>query len=144
MARCVSLRFCGGVVLWSVLVCALALGCGRKKEGDVYVELPDVHFQLPNPGNMGGEVNLPGGSGGEDPGGGTGGEEGGTGGNGPVGEDNDGDGFLAPPHGEDCDDTRREVFPGAIEVVLNGIDENCDGSDLIGELQSQSVLPADA
>lgn len=46
--------------------------------------------------------------------------------------DADGDGFLGYPNGEDCDDDRLSVYPGAPEIPLNGIDENCDGSDLVG------------
>jgi hypothetical protein len=68
----------------------------------------------------------------------------GTGGAVEPGIDADGDGFFAPPVGEDCDDTRREVFPGAVELVFNGIDENCDGSDLVGVVESRSILPEGA
>ncbi|MEN0063313.1 MAG: MopE-related protein [Myxococcota bacterium] len=42
--------------------------------------------------------------------------------------DGDGDGFIRGL--EDCDDTNAAVFPGAVEVVGNGIDEDCDGGDL--------------
>lgn len=64
----------------------------------------------------------------------------GTGGSGPErGIDADGDGFAASPEGEDCDDDRLTIYPGAYEIPLNGVDENCDGSDLTGV--EQLVFP---
>lgn len=42
--------------------------------------------------------------------------------------DADGDGF---PVGEDCDDTRSYVFPGAWEDCMDGIDNDCD--DVVDE-----------
>jgi hypothetical protein len=42
--------------------------------------------------------------------------------------DRDGDGFTdAACGGEDCDDTRNDVFPGASDVCFDGVDNDCDG-----------------
>jgi len=44
--------------------------------------------------------------------------------------DLDGDGFSAVLGGGDCDDSRHDVHPGALEIVGNGVDDNCQGGDL--------------
>lgn len=41
--------------------------------------------------------------------------------------DNDGDGYAA---GEDCNDEDANVFPGAMEIKHDGVDQDCNGYDL--------------
>jgi putative metal-binding protein/thrombospondin type 3 repeat protein len=43
--------------------------------------------------------------------------------------DADGDGVL---NDVDCDDSDDTIYPGAIEVLCDGIDQDCDGSDSVG------------
>src|SRR5690606_38074088 len=95
---------------------------------------------LAAPGGMGGAPPCEEsacGTGGVAPG--TGGNEGSGAATGSGGDDLDGDGFTWAEG--DCDDTRAEVHPLALELVLNGIDENCDGSDLVGTSDIRFSLP---
>jgi hypothetical protein len=46
----------------------------------------------------------------------------------PQENDNDGDGFFETQG--DCDDGNSDVYPGAAEVCGDGIDQDCDGTDL--------------
>ena len=38
------------------------------------------------------------------------------------------DGYVSDS--ADCDDSRSDVYPGAVEIINDNIDQNCDGSDM--------------
>ena len=56
--------------------------------------------------------------------------------------DNDLDGFIALEQGGlDCDDGNDAIYPGNIEDLTNGVDDNCDGNiDEIWQFRSDEVL----
>jgi hypothetical protein len=51
-------------------------------------------------------------------------------------DDGDGDGYGAVP---DCDDTDASVYPGALDIPLDGIDQNCNGYDMTIEVDKATV-----
>ncbi len=59
----------------------------------------------------------------------------------PLDVDNDGDGITE--NSGDCDDTDASVFPGASEVINDGIDQNCDGEDLVDADEDGFVADSD-
>ncbi len=43
--------------------------------------------------------------------------------------DEDGDGYYAEPDGLDCDDSSSLIRPGGVEVLYDGVDQDCSGED---------------
>jgi len=56
--------------------------------------------------------------------------------------DRDGDGYSPFFGGPDCDDARRDVHAGAVDVPGNGVDENCLGGDSKASAQAAPAAPA--
>lgn len=54
--------------------------------------------------------------------------------------DGDGDGWAACA---ECDDTDRDVFPGAAETAEDGVDQDCDGWDLGGDVDGDGLDDTD-
>ncbi len=54
--------------------------------------------------------------------------------------DADKDGYASRLGGGDCDDTKASIYPGADEIISNGIDEDCDGIDLVPAAPVKTVV----
>lgn len=58
------------------------------------------------------------------------------------GEDKDMDGFKSAEYGgPDSRDDDPEIFPGAMEIPEDGIDQDCNGCDLVPELRRDGEVP---
>jgi arylsulfatase A-like enzyme len=61
--------------------------------------------------------------------------------------DDDGDGFSARFGGGDCDDHNATVYPGAEDILGDGIDQNCEGGDakaIAGAAEAPAAAPRPA
>ncbi|MCL4879691.1 MAG: thrombospondin type 3 repeat-containing protein [Anaerolineae bacterium] len=88
------------------------LVCGSNSLADLLTSCDAVGQAQGGPGGPGGGAAGASGSGG--------------GGGGPLPVDADGDGFAPPA---DCNDANPAINPGAADLTVDGVDQNCDGVD---------------